>query len=64
MARKTDASMPRSKFLKVKCGECGGEQVIFGCASRTVNCQVCGKELAKPTGGKTRVLTKITKVLE
>ncbi len=55
---------PRSRFLKVKCNDCGNEQVMFGSASVRVTCQVCGKTLAEPTGGKARILTKIVSVLE
>ncbi len=55
---------PRSRFLKVKCDDCGSEQVLFGCASSRVSCLVCGKTLAEPTGGKVKVLTKIVAVLE
>lgn len=55
---------PKSRFLKVKCNDCGNEQVMFGSASTRVTCLVCGKTLAEPTGGKARVLTKIISVLE
>ncbi len=55
---------PRSRFLRVKCDDCGNEQVIFGCAASRVQCLVCGKTLAEPTGGKVKVLTKIISVLE
>lgn len=55
---------PRSRFLRVKCDDCSNEQVIFGSASSKVQCLVCGKTLAEPTGGKVRVLTKIISVLE
>ena len=55
---------PRSRFLRVKCLDCGNEQVIFGSASTVVRCLVCGKTLAEPTGGKSRILTKIVSVLE
>ena len=54
---------PRSKFLNVKCLECGHEQIVFGCTTRAVTCEQCGKELARPRGGKAQILTKITQVL-
>ena len=54
----------RSRFLKVKCNDCGNEQVIFGCAASTIKCIVCEKELAVPTGGKTKVKTEILEVLD
>jgi len=42
------------KFLLVKC-ECGNEQRIFSHASTEVKCQVCGRLLATPTGGKATI---------
>jgi len=55
---------PNSKFIKVRCAKCKNEQVVFGKASSNVNCLVCGKSLAEPTGGKTRVKARILEVLE
>ncbi len=55
--------MMESKFVLVKCS-CGNEQKIFGSASSIINCTKCGKEIARPTGGKTKIQTKILKVLE
>lgn len=54
----------RSRFLKVKCNDCGNEQVIFGCAASPIKCLVCEKMLAVPTGGKTQVKTEILEVLD
>jgi len=54
---------PKSKFLKVKCVECGSEQIIFGCATTQVRCETCGKILAEPSGGKAKIKTKIIAVL-
>ncbi len=56
--------MPKSKFLKVKCNDCGSEQIMFGNAASKVACLVCGKLLAEPKGGKTKILAKIIKVFE
>lgn len=39
-------------FVKVKCTDCENEQIIFSHASSEVSCEVCGKTLANPTGGK------------
>jgi len=58
------AGETRSRFLKVKCGDCGGEQVIFGCAASNIKCLVCDKLLAESTGGKTEVKTEILEVLD
>lgn len=54
----------KSRFLKVKCNDCGNEQVIFGCAASTIKCLVCEKVLAVPTGGKTAIKTEILEVLD
>ncbi|MCD6491123.1 MAG: 30S ribosomal protein S27e [Candidatus Njordarchaeia archaeon] len=52
---------PRSNFLLVQCPECSSKQIIFSHASIEVKCFVCGKTLAKPTGGKAKILGKILK---
>ncbi len=54
---------PKSRFLKIKCLNCGAEQVVFGCATIEVKCYVCDKQLIQSTGGKARILTKIKEVL-
>jgi small subunit ribosomal protein S27e len=42
----------RPKFLKIRCTECGNEQMVYSHASTLVRCQVCGKTLVVPRGGK------------
>lgn len=54
---------PKSRFLRVKCLNCGNQQIIFGCSATDVSCLVCGKLLLQSTGGKARILTKILEVL-
>lgn len=54
---------PESRFLLVKCKECDHEQVVFGWATRTIVCDVCGKKLTEPTGGKARILGEVVEVL-
>ena len=54
---------PKSRFLRIKCLNCGAEQIVFGCASIEVKCFVCEKQLIQSTGGKARILTKISEVL-
>jgi small subunit ribosomal protein S27e len=49
----------RSRFFKVKCPDCENEQTVFEKASTVVNCIVCGKELATPTGGKANLKAEI-----
>ena len=55
---------PRSKFLRVKCSQCGNEQVIFGSASTVVRCNVCETTLAEPRGGNAKIKARIVAVLE
>lgn len=54
---------PTSKFLKVVCSKCKNEQIIFNKTSSTVNCLVCGAQLAESTGGKAKIKTKVLQVL-
>lgn len=55
---------PKSRFLRVKCSDCENEQIIFGSSSTKVGCQVCGRTLAEPAGGKASIKTQILEVLE
>ena len=55
---------PVSKFIKVRCAKCKNEQIIFGKASRGVECLVCNTTLAVPTGGKINVKSRILEVLD
>jgi len=55
---------PTSKFIKVRCPKCKNEQIIFGKASSEIKCLVCTKVLAEPSGGKSRVKSRILEVLE
>jgi len=43
---------PRSRFLKVKCKNCGNEQILFSHSTMVIKCNVCNETLAQPTGGK------------
>lgn len=52
-----------SRFIKIRCPKCKNEQIMFGRASTVVNCLVCGKSLAEPTGGKARVKARVLEVL-
>ena len=52
-----------SKFVKIRCPKCKNEQIMFGKASSKVMCLVCGKALAEPGGGKSRVKARILEVL-
>ena len=55
---------PTSKFIKIRCPKCKNEQITFGKTATRVDCLVCGKILAEPTGGKSRVKARVLEVLE
>lgn len=55
---------PKSKFIKIRCPSCKNEQIVFGKTASRVSCLVCNKELAAPTGGKTKVKARVLEVLE
>lgn len=55
---------PKSTFLKVKCGQCKNEQIVFDKAATEVKCLVCDKVLAVPTGGKVELDAKVITSLE
>ncbi len=55
---------PVSKFIKIRCPKCKNEQIMFGKASSKIECLVCKKPLAEPTGGKSKVKARILEVLE
>ena len=48
-----------SRFLRVRCNDCGNEQYVYSHASSTVKCLVCSKTLAVPRGGKADIKTTI-----
>ena len=54
---------PTSRFIKVRCPKCKNEQIIFGKASTVVRCLVCGRVLALPTGGKSKIKSRVLEVL-
>ncbi|MCJ7770451.1 30S ribosomal protein S27e [Candidatus Bathyarchaeota archaeon] len=55
---------PRSKFVRVRCPDCGNEQVTFQKVSSIVKCNVCDGLLAEPTGGKAKFRGEIIAELE
>jgi len=61
--RKILIPQPKSRFILVKCPDCENEQIIFDHATIKVKCNVCGKVLAQPSGGKAIIYAKILKVL-
>lgn len=54
---------PKSKFLRVKCRDCGNEQVLFDRAAILVSCLVCGATVAEPTGGRADIKAEVLEVL-
>lgn len=51
-------------YIRVKCGDCENEQIVFGKAATVVNCAVCGTTLAVPTGGNARIDHEIVETVE
>lgn len=54
---------PKSRFLRVRCPECGNEQVVFSSPSNVVKCNICKAILATPTGGKARIEGEVTAIM-
>ncbi len=54
----------KSKFIRVRCNDCGNEQVIFDRSSTVVSCHICGATLAEPSGGKARIKGEILEIIE
>lgn len=50
-------------FLRVRCEDCENKQVIFSHASSEVSCEVCGKTLAVPRGGKAEINAQILEIV-
>ena len=49
-----------TKFVRVKCKDCEGEQIVFSKAATRVACNVCGATLAEPRGGHAHLLGEVT----
>ena len=54
----------RSRFLNVKCPDCGNEQVIFNKSNTMVSCVICGATLARPGAGKAEIKGNVIGVLD
>ncbi|MCA9459560.1 MAG: 30S ribosomal protein S27e [Nanoarchaeota archaeon] len=61
----TEAVKSKYGFIKIKCHECGNEQIMFGKASTKVEClnAKCKAVLAVPTGGKAAVKAEILELI-
>ena len=55
---------PRSKFIRVKCLDCGNEQIVFNKVASVVKCKICDGILAEPTGGQAKIRGQVIEVLE
>lgn len=55
---------PKSYFLRVRCPDCDNEQLVFSHPTNKVKCNICGTNLATPTGGKGEFKGEITAELE
>lgn len=53
-----------SRFINVKCKDCENEQVIFNKVSNDVECRICGRTLAKPTGGLAELKSKVVEEVD
>ena len=51
-------------YVRVKCGDCENEQIVFGKAATDVSCAVCGTTLAVPTGGMAEIDHEIVETVE
>ncbi|PLJ76765.1 30S ribosomal protein S27e [Infirmifilum sp. NZ] len=54
---------PRSRFVKVRCPDCGNTQIVFSHSSLEAKCLKCGRALVQPTGGKALILAEILEFL-
>lgn len=51
-------------FIKVKCPDCGAEQIVFKKAATRVACNVCGSTLVMPKGGVGEIKGEILEVVD
>ncbi|MEM2025346.1 MAG: 30S ribosomal protein S27e [Desulfurococcaceae archaeon] len=47
--------MPRSRFYRVVCKNCGAENIVFSHATFPARCKVCGVSLLTTAGGKVKI---------
>lgn len=48
--------MPKSRFYKIVCRNCGAENIVFSHTTFPTRCKVCGEQLVKPTGGRAHIV--------
>ena len=49
--------------VKVKCPDCGAEQIVFKKAATKVLCNVCGSVLVTPKGGNGEISGEVLEVV-
>ncbi len=49
-------------FIRVRCPDCGNEQMLFSKSNTVILCLVCGTTLAKPTGGRCKIEGEVIEV--
>lgn len=54
---------PRTSFLRVKCANCGNEQIMFSAPSTRVKCLACETILASPSASKAKLKASVSKEL-
>jgi len=50
-------------FVKIKCPDCGAEQIAFRKAATQVSCNVCGSTLIRPKGGVGEIRGEVLEVV-
>jgi len=65
-SEKYGKSIPRNpeQIPEGKCPDCDNEQLVFEKATSVVECNVCGRVLAEPTGGKAALKAEIVETFE
>ena len=58
------ADVHTGNFVKVKCPDCGNEQVAFKKPAKNVACHVCGSTLIKTRGGVGEIKGKLLEVVD
>ncbi|HEQ78978.1 MAG TPA: 30S ribosomal protein S27e [Euryarchaeota archaeon] len=52
------------RFIRVKCNDCGNDQITFSKPAMNVNCQVCGATVVKSQGGKGKIVGELVEEVE
>ncbi|MCE5296706.1 MAG: 30S ribosomal protein S27e [Euryarchaeota archaeon] len=53
-----------NNFVKIKCADCGNEQIAFKKPASNVTCHVCGSTLIKPLGGQGEIKGQLLEVVD